>query len=73
MRTWGKEELESDKEYFKLKRDRALENFNKAIRDNKSFESIQTKYDILMRSHKQWVLIDDALLVHEFIHKREIN
>lgn len=66
-RTWSKKELDEEKSYFTFKRNRALEHFNKRIKDgNDATEA----YESLMRIQKQWILIDDALVIHELKHDR---
>ena len=61
-RMWSNEEIAKDIEYLRGKRDLALEKFNKKI---KKGEDITVALEQLMRVQKQWILINDALIVYE--------
>lgn len=65
------EGLEEDIKYFLHKRDMALKQFNKAFEDGKSLEKIIDYYDILIKKHKQYLLIDDALVIHRLSNDKK--
>jgi len=58
------EQLESDKQYITFKRDKGLIRFNKAINEFKSFKRLDDAYNSLVRIQKQWLLMDDALVIY---------
>ena len=62
-------ELEKDKEYITFKRDKGLSRFNKVIISFKSFERLDGAYKSLIRLQKQWLLMDDALIMYKFENK----
>jgi len=59
-----KEELKSELKYLQDKRNVSLNMFNKAIKENNSFETIARRYETLIKYQKQWVLMEDALIVY---------
>lgn len=70
MNTMTNEELEQDKSYFLHKRNEALTKFNESVTNSDSLEKINNRFNGLIRKHKQWLLINDALLVHKLIRQK---
>lgn len=67
-KTISGEQLEEEKRVFTIQRDKALERFNEKIKEGKDWEST---YKALIRIHKQWLLLDDALIITVLKHSRK--
>lgn len=65
----SEEELQKDKEYFKHKRENAIIRLNRNI-EKGNVENIEEAFAGFMRAHKQWLLIDDALIVYKLEHNK---
>ena len=71
MSTITNEELEQDKAYMLNKRNEALTKLNESVTNSDSLEKINNRFNGLIRKHKQWLLINDALLVHKLIRENK--
>jgi len=58
-----------DIKYLINKRDEALNWFNEGIKSDEMDEIIHTRFENLMKVHKQLKLAEDALLTHRIIKK----
>ena len=59
------EELESIKINAKSVRDNLLDEFSVSIKNDLPFDVIDDRYELLIRSQKQWLLAYDAHLIHK--------
>lgn len=64
------EELQRQKKWFSRKRDLAIARLNRNI-EKGDIESIEEAYTVFIRAHKQWLLVDDALIVYKLEHTRK--
>jgi len=55
--------LEEDVKYFLSKRNKSLDMFLLAFENNLPLEKIEERYQRLLKRHKQYLLIDDALVI----------
>jgi hypothetical protein len=59
--------IETDLEYITELRNDALENFNDHVKMNSTKETLQNRFDVIIRFNKQIKLLEDCLVIYRTI------